>query len=85
MQRPVEINRQTGVHTCNLDDSCDPVDFTGQDCVRVQDLHLHPDIDVIPLGTQRSLRVGGQTFPHGSLVCCVSRAPTKGLIPHDAT
>ena len=59
---PVEINkhrqtdRQTDVHTCNLDDSGDPVDFTGQDCVGVQDLHLHPDGDVIPLGIQWNLK-----------------------------
>ena len=63
---------QTDVHTCNLDDGSDPVDFTGQDCVCVQDLHLHAYDDVIPLGTQGSLQAGDHMFPYRSSVLSVS-------------
>lgn len=62
---------QTHVHTCNLDDGSDPVDFAGQDCVCVQDLHLHAYHDVIPLGTQGSLQAGDHMFPYRSSVFCV--------------
>ena len=44
------------MHTCNLDNRSDPVDFAGQDSVGVQDFHLHPYGDVVPLGTQWSLQ-----------------------------
>lgn len=43
------------MHTCNLDNCSNPVDFTGEDGIRVQHLHFHPHGDVIPLGTKGSL------------------------------
>lgn len=49
------------VLTGDLDGGGDPVDFAGQHRVGVQDLHLHPQSDVVPLGAQRGLQAGGQT------------------------
>lgn len=46
---------QKDAHTCNLDNCSNPVDFTGEDGIRVQHLHFHPHGDVIPLGTKGSL------------------------------
>lgn len=58
----------TDVLTCNLDDCSDPVHFTGQYSIRVQDLNLHPHGDVIPLVTHGSLQVG-QVCSYRSLAC----------------
>lgn len=74
--------RKTKICTCNLDDSSNPVDFARQDCVGVQDLHLHPNADVIPLGTHGNLRVAGHTLRKWSSVngvqsqhCCTQETP----------
>lgn len=53
--------------TCDLDDSGNPVYFTRQDCICVQDLHLHPYSNVIPMLT------------HGDLQTCWYRSWVKHI------
>ena len=62
-----DTTTQTSWSTCQLDDTGNPVDFTGEDGVGVQDLQLHPHGDVLPLHTQRSLE-GTVTFECQSVV-----------------
>lgn len=50
------VRLQKRRHTCDLDDSGNPVYFTRQDCVCVQDLHLHPYSNVVPLLTHGDLQ-----------------------------
>lgn len=54
--------------TCDLDDSGDPVYFTRQDCICVQDLHLHPYSNVVPMITHGDLQEVRHGHPNHPLV-----------------